>query len=80
MFWISKRYGNDMCGIAGLIRFDGLAADPGPLRSMIQTVRHRGPDGEGVYTHRNIGLAHARLSIVDPAAGDQPMHDGTGRL
>jgi len=69
-----------MCGIAGLLRFDGLAADPGPLRSMIQTIRHRGPDGEGVYTSRNIGLAHARLSIVDLAAGDQPMHDGTRRL
>jgi asparagine synthase (glutamine-hydrolysing) len=47
---------------------------------MIHVVRHRGPDGEGVYTNRNIGLAHARLSIVDPAAGNQPMHDGTGRL
>jgi len=62
------------------MRFDGASADPDLLRPMIQMVRHRGPDGVGVFTNQNVGLAHARLVIVDPASGDQPMHDGTRRL
>jgi len=69
-----------MCGIAGLLRLDGNPADPDVLHRMIRTVRHRGPDGVGVYTDRNLGFAHARLSIVDLQAGQQPMHDGTRRL
>ena len=40
---------------------------------MIGTLRHRGPDGRGVYLDRNCGLAHARLSILDLAGGAQPM-------
>ena len=34
---------------------------------------HRGPDDAGVYVHRNAGLGHRRLSIIDLAGGHQPM-------
>ncbi len=41
---------------------------------MIATLRHRGPDDEGVWTDGRAGLAHARLSIIDLSpAGHQPM-------
>jgi len=40
---------------------------------MIHALRHRGPDGFGFYQDGPIGLAHARLSIIDLATGDQPM-------
>jgi len=41
---------------------------------MIATLRHRGPDDEGVWSDGRAGLAHARLSIIDPSpAGHQPM-------
>jgi asparagine synthase (glutamine-hydrolysing) len=66
-----------MCGIAGfVVRGAVLAREPAEARlwRMIATLRHRGPDDEGVWTDGRAGLAHARLSIIDlsPAA-HQPM-------
>ena len=64
-----------MCGIAG---FSGTAtADDSHalLRRMIGTLRHRGPDGFGYHVAPGIGLAHARLSIIDLVSGDQPIHN-----
>jgi asparagine synthase (glutamine-hydrolysing) len=43
------------------------------LEAMRDVVRHRGPDDEGLFIDRNVGLGHRRLSIVDVAAGHQPM-------
>lgn len=43
------------------------------LEAMRDVIRHRGPDDEGLFIDRNVGLGHRRLSIVDVAAGHQPM-------
>ena len=40
---------------------------------MIQIQRHRGPDEQEIFLDGRIGLAHARLSIIDPEGGHQPM-------
>jgi asparagine synthase (glutamine-hydrolysing) len=42
--------------------------------------RHRGPDGEGAWTHPHgfVSLGHRRLSIIDLDSGQQPMSDGAG--
>lgn len=40
---------------------------------MIHTLQHRGPDGFGFYERGPVGLAHARLSIIDLAGGQQPI-------
>jgi len=69
-----------MCGIAGVMHMDGALADPGLLRRMIQKVQYRGPDDDGVYVDQQVGLAHVRLSIIDPALGHQPMQDESGSL
>ena len=70
-----------MCGIAGTFAWGDTPSPPSRdlLVRMIGTLRHRGPDGYGLYRDHACGLAHARLSIVDLAAGDQPMvtEDGT---
>lgn len=62
-----------MCGIAGICRSDEARVDERLLQGMIGTIRHRGPDECGVHTGNGIGLAHARLSIIDLSTGQQPM-------
>ena len=69
-----------MCGIAGLLGLDEGPVDPQQLGRMISTLRHRGPDGSGVYVKGPVGLAHARLSIIDLQGGAQPMSTVDGRL
>src|SRR5207253_8093691 len=45
------------------------------LSAMLQRRHHRGPDGVGFYRDRDVGLAHARLSIIDLEGGQQPIHN-----
>lgn len=69
-----------MCGIAGVVSFDGAPVDTRLLSRMIGALRHRGPDGAGVHVEAGGGLAHARLSIIDVAGGAQPMSDESGSV
>jgi asparagine synthase (glutamine-hydrolysing) len=69
-----------MCGITGVINRDGRPADADLLERMVGLLRHRGPEEAGVYTDREAGLGHARLSIIDVACGQQPMSAQNGRL
>jgi asparagine synthase (glutamine-hydrolysing) len=65
-----------MCGIAGIINLSGgVPPSRTELESMIHAVHHRGPDGYGYYCQGSVGLAHARLSIIDLAGGDQPIYN-----
>ncbi|MGH2570488.1 MAG: asparagine synthase (glutamine-hydrolyzing), partial [bacterium] len=70
-----------MCGIAGIIeKAGGPGPDPEVLRSMAGTIRHRGPDDEGIRVLGRAGLAHRRLSIIDLSGGHQPMSTEDGAL
>jgi asparagine synthase (glutamine-hydrolysing) len=71
-----------MCGIAGVVALrEGLPAPAlDDLRAMIGAIRHRGPDEFGVYREPRAGLAHARLSIIDLATGQQPLCNEDGTL
>lgn len=63
-----------MCGICGVINFRGEEVSPVLLRKMTDAIAHRGPDGEGWYRDKNVGLGHRRLAILDLSpAGHQPM-------
>ena len=76
-----------MCGIAGLVDFDGPQAPESLVRAMCTAMCHRGPDDEGVMAiPRQAGagepraiLGNRRLSIIDVAGGHQPIgnEDGT---
>jgi asparagine synthase (glutamine-hydrolysing) len=63
-----------MCGISGVLNFDHKPVSLGILEDMIETLVHRGPDASGVFVQNELGLAHSRLSIIDLAGGQQPMH------
>lgn len=69
-----------MCGVAGSFNTNGSQVNQGLLERMAGILRHRGPDSSGVLVRGAIGLAHARLAIIDTsAAGAQPMQDATER-
>ncbi|MGE5516830.1 MAG: asparagine synthase (glutamine-hydrolyzing) [Bacteroidota bacterium] len=70
-----------MCGIAGI--FSGPTAPPPTLeqlRGMAAMLSHRGPDGYGLYRDAKVGLAHARLSLIDLTGGAQPIRNGDGSV
>lgn len=61
-----------MCGIAGIINFQGSGEDS--LRRMLKCLSLRGPDHQGIWYDDRVTLGHARLSIIDiSTAGNQPM-------
>ena len=65
-----------MCGIAGILTNSSQnPPERAELAAMIATLHHRGPDGTGQLIDGAIGLAHARLSIIDIAGGQQPIHN-----
>ena len=74
-----------MCGIAGFILDRRLPDSERRLKAMADSIRHRGPDGEGLFLDGTgdgssvVGLAHRRLAIIDLATGVQPMvHQSAG--
>ena len=69
-----------MCGIVGLMRMGKAPACREQLSAMIAMVKHRGPDAMEVYLDGHVGLAHARLSIIDLQNGRQPMQTPDGGL
>jgi asparagine synthase (glutamine-hydrolysing) len=64
-----------MCGIAGVCSSRTAKIDRQALADMIAMVHHRGPDESGLYLGHSVGLASARLSIIDLSGGHQPLHN-----
>src|SRR5215470_17149717 len=71
-----------MCGINGIALSSRLGrnVDRRVLERMRDVITHRGPDDEGIFIDGPVGLGHRRLSIVDVAAGHQPMTNEDGSL
>jgi asparagine synthase (glutamine-hydrolysing) len=69
-----------MCGIAGIIRFDGGSVNPDSLKAMTSRMVERGPDEEGFFIDGCIGLGFRRLSIIDIGGGHQPIANEDGTL
>jgi asparagine synthase (glutamine-hydrolysing) len=70
-----------MCGIAGIIAF----TEEGKkyldrIGDAVAALRHRGPDGEGIFKEGNVALGHTRLSIIDITdTASQPFTSTDGR-
>jgi asparagine synthase (glutamine-hydrolysing) len=69
-----------MCGIAGAIANPRSAVTRQTLTRMLDSIAHRGPDGQGLEEFpaaqgRRVLLGHRRLAIIDPVGSPQPMCD-----
>jgi asparagine synthase (glutamine-hydrolysing) len=63
-----------MCGIVGIVRFDGRPVDRAEIGAMNNSVAHRGPDDHGLLVEGGVGIGMRRLSIVDlSSGGHQPL-------
>lgn len=72
-----------MCGISGFYERYPVQPRADAAAAMIARIRHRGPDGSGVWVDEAVGVAlgHQRLSILDLSdAGAQPMVSAKGDL
>jgi asparagine synthase (glutamine-hydrolysing) len=70
-----------MCGICGKLDFEPTqGVNRLLITSMLDTIRHRGPDDEGVYLGSQVGLGFVRLSIIDLENGHQPLCNEDGSI
>ncbi|WP_422514141.1 asparagine synthase (glutamine-hydrolyzing) [Sphingomonas sp. 3-13AW] len=67
-----------MCGIAGLWKPGGTSLAE-LVREQCATIRHRGPDDQGVFEDGDFAFGMRRLAIIDLAGGHQPIFSGDGR-
>ena len=69
-----------MCGICGILVTKG-KVDKSSLTKMIEVMKHRGPDDDGIHIDGKVGLGHVRLSIIDlTGQAHQPMASDDGTL
>jgi asparagine synthase (glutamine-hydrolysing) len=70
-----------MCGICGKLLFDHEArVSPALIKSMADTISHRGPDDDGYFVSGPVGLGFRRLSIIDLSGGHQPLSNEDGSI
>jgi len=69
-----------MCGVCGVVDLDGPPPDRELVTRMIGRLRHRGPDGSGLYRDEHAALGHTRLAIIDAEGGAQPLSNEDGTL
>ena len=66
-----------MCGICGIYGQENKTQ----IQKMLDVLKHRGPDGQGIFSDKNITLGHSRLSIIDLSEnGKQPMSNEEGDI
>ena len=70
-----------MCGIVGIFDTRGTREiDRALLARMNETQHHRGPDEADLYIEPGVGFGHRRLSVIDVAAGLQPLGNEDGSV
>lgn len=70
-----------MCGIIGVFnQTEERRVEKDILLQMLGMIRHRGPDGFGIYQDEKISLGSTRLSIIDISGGDQPISNEDGSI
>src|SRR5438128_2593076 len=68
-----------MCGIVGKVSHDQ-PVDRRLIAQMCEVIAHRGPDSQGLFIDRNVGLGVQRLAVIDLETGDQPVVNEDGSV
>ncbi|MBI3511224.1 MAG: asparagine synthase (glutamine-hydrolyzing) [Bacteroidetes bacterium] len=70
-----------MCGITGAIAFTESGKKYlGKIADAVKSLKHRGPDGEGIFLHDHVAFGHTRLAIIDTTSlASQPFTSNDGR-
>jgi len=82
LFWTvfgDLGYTFSMCGIAGVIG-PKIKDKEALIGSMVGKITHRGPDDDGFYVDKTVGLGMRRLAIIDLKTGRQPITSEDGKL
>lgn len=68
-----------MCGIFAAV---GARLGPAQLDNVLKSLRHRGPDGDGIFVDdaAELSIVHTRLAVIDLATGHQPMESDDGNI
>jgi len=69
-----------MCGIAGIVNAYGRPVVRAEVKAMCDAIVHRGPDDEGIFADGDAAIGMRRLSIIDLAAGHQPVRNEDGTV
>src|SRR5258707_14240042 len=69
-----------MCGICGVIGFENPDQAEAITRRMMEALRHRGPDEDGLLVAPSVALGMRRLSIIDLPGGHQPVFNEASNL
>lgn len=64
-----------MCGLVGFTSPGAYGTARDLIVTMLEPIRHRGPDGDGVFVDNGLAVGHVRLAVIDLAGGQQPRHD-----
>jgi asparagine synthase (glutamine-hydrolysing) len=69
-----------MCGITGIYSKNMPFSLEKRVSKMNSSIKHRGPNAEGIYKDKNLVLGHRRLSIIDTRdVANQPMHSNDNK-
>lgn len=71
--------GDDVCGVVGRFAWDG-PLDTERVESVVNHLRHRGPDEGAIWADDHFAFGHRRLSVIDLSSGQQPMGTAEGDL
>src|SRR6266404_6245947 len=69
-----------MCGICGVIGIERVEQAEAITRRMMDSIRHRGPDDDGLLLAPSVAFGMRRLSIIDLSGGRQPVFNEAGNV
>src|SRR5258706_4744578 len=69
-----------MCGICGVIGIQRVEQAEAITRRMMESIRHRGPDDDGLLLAPSVAFGMRRLSIIDLSGGRQPVFNDAGNV